>query len=37
MLHSFNAINEVRRASQVNASFDGMLGQLLLTMKDLFI
>lgn len=38
LLHAFDAITEVRRASKVNASFEGMIGQLLLTLrKDLHI
>ncbi|NLM19750.1 MAG: hypothetical protein GX217_06985, partial [Clostridiaceae bacterium] len=38
LLHAFDAITEVRQASKVNASFEGMIGQLLLTLrKDLHI
>ncbi len=38
LLHSFDAIQEVRMAGNVNASFEGMIGQLLLTLrKDLQI
>ncbi|NLJ71211.1 MAG: DNA polymerase III subunit [Clostridiaceae bacterium] len=38
LLHAFDAITEVRQAGKVNASFEGMIGQLLLTLrKDLHI
>lgn len=33
LLHAFDAITEVRQASKVNASFEGMIGQLLLTLR----
>ncbi len=38
LLNAFDAISDVRKANQVNVSFDGMIGQLLLSMrKDLTI
>lgn len=38
LLNAYSAISEAKRASQVNASFEGMIGQLLLTLrKDLHI
>jgi len=38
LLHAYSAISEVKQASEVNASFEGMIGQLLLTLrKDLHI